>query len=196
LLILVIFLVFFETVMAASENQRADENFPWQQTRQLTDFQGLLNHSPFSLPSAEESSPLKERYAMTGIVTIGGAEEVFVFDRTDQSRELITRTQNAKNMTLVSVVHEGSDLPTKAVIRVGTQIGTIEFLEAQRSGPSASPASNHPNPPLPGAGIPSQVAPTASLPSSPSPAPVTAPPISSERRIIHRPIITPPSTTP
>ena len=91
----------------------------WEKPRQLSDFQFLLKRSPFSLPTAEESSPLAERYAMTGIITIGGHEQVFVMDRNDQSRELLTQKPNAKNMALVSILREGNSPPQKATIRVG-----------------------------------------------------------------------------
>ena len=103
---------------------------PWERPRNLADFQSLLQHSPFTLPTAEESSPLAERYALTGIVTLGGVEEIFVFDRTDQSREMLTRTLNSKNMSLVALVREGNALPQKATIRVGNETGTISYLEA------------------------------------------------------------------
>lgn len=113
------------TSLAASTSKPS-----WEKPRSVTDFQYLLDHSPFSLPTAEESSPLADRYALTGIVTIGGQEEIFVFDRTDQSREMLTHTPNKKNMALVALVREGNAAPQKATIRVGTDTGTISYMEA------------------------------------------------------------------
>jgi hypothetical protein len=104
----------------------------WEKTRDLNSFQQLLKHSPFSLPTAEESSPLADRYALTGIVTINGEDQIFVFDRTDQTRELVGKNPNAKNMSLVSLVREGNAAPQKASIIVGSETGTIGFLESKQ----------------------------------------------------------------
>ena len=57
-----------ETVGSASDLSRN----PWEKPRDLSSFQQLIKHSPFSLPTSEESSPLADRYAMTGIVNING----------------------------------------------------------------------------------------------------------------------------
>ena len=184
----------------------------WEKPRQLGDFQGLMKKSPFSLPTAEETSPLSERYAMTGIITIGGVDQVFVFDRTDQSRELLTTKPNAKNMALVSLQKEGS-APPKATIRIGGETGTIGYLEAsaQPTGPVAaqpaqgSVAAGNPAaarqggrlPPLPT--LPQQNAANGAPVNSPQqvgasgqPAAATPP----TRRIIRRPVVTAPQTPP
>ena len=151
----------------------------------------MLQRSPFSLPTAEESSPLAERYALTGIVTIGGVEEIFVFDRTDQSREMLTRTPNTKNMSLVTLIREGSALPQKATIRVGAVTGTIGYLEAtpqQQVQPTALQSPGSPSavkqlgvklPPLP--------QPPGAINTGQSP--VIAP---QTHRIIRRPMVNPP----
>jgi hypothetical protein len=85
---------------------------------------------------------LAERYAMTGIITIDGEEQIFLFDRTDQSRDLITKKPNSKNISLVSLVREGVSSPIKASIRVGGETGTVGFIEsAQSKGVPAPPAA-------------------------------------------------------
>lgn len=158
----------------------------WKQPRELDAFAKLIAHSPFSLPTLEESSPLAERYAMTGIITFGGEDQVFVFDRTEKSRELLTIIPNAKNMSLVSLIREGKN-PVKATIRVGGETGTIGFMEgaapqAQASTPApGSPASAN----APQAGI--NLPPLPPLPKTPSTSP-------QGRRIIRRPVIAPPQT--
>lgn len=170
---------------AATASDSASE--AWEKPRELEAFRKLIARSPFSLPTAEESSPLAERYAMTGIITIGGEEQVFVFDRTDQSRELLTGRPNAKNMSLVTLVREGKN-PIKATIRVGGETGTIGFLEGSNpSAQAAPPAPGSPasaNAPAPGVKLP----PLPPLPKSPS----NTPP---GRRIIRRPVVTAPQNT-
>ncbi len=158
----------------------------WKQPRELDAFAKLIAHSPFSLPTLEDSSPLAERYAMTGIITIGGEEQVFVFDRTDKSRELLTGRPNAKNMSLVSLIREGKN-PVKATIRVGGETGTIGFMEG--ASPQAQASA-----PVPGSPASANVPPSGiSLPPLP-PLPKTPPTTPQGRRIIRRPVITPPQT--
>ncbi|MCX7869525.1 MAG: hypothetical protein N2322_06185, partial [Terrimicrobiaceae bacterium] len=57
---------------------------PEAEARAFSQFEFLLARSPFSLPTAEESSPLTERYALTGAVEWGGRQQVFVLDRNSQ----------------------------------------------------------------------------------------------------------------
>jgi len=173
----------------------------WEKPRDLSSFQQLIKHSPFSLPTAEESSPLADRYAVTGIVNINGEEQIFVFDRTDQSRELIGRKPNTKNMSLVSLIREGNSAPQKVSISVGNETGTIGFLEStqQQGAPPAQAA-----PGSVAAGIPGiqNTQPGVRLPQLP---PLPQLPGASQsqqipkgvqpgqgRRIIRRPVITAP----
>ena len=163
-------------------------NPPWEAPRDISTFSKLLAHSPFSLPTAEESSPLAERYAITGIITLNGEEQVFVFDRTDQSRELLTAKPNAKNMSLLSLVREGNN-HAKASIRIGSEVGTIGFMEAVNTAAAVQPGAPAPgspasaNAPAPGVKLP----PLPPLPKSPASNP-------QGRRIIRRPVVTAPQT--
>jgi len=172
---------------------------PWGKPRELSSFQQLIKHSPFSLPTAEESSPLSDRYALTGIVNINGEEQIFVFDRTDQSRELLGKNPNSKNMSLVSLIRDGKSTPQKASILVGSETGTIGFLEStQQQG--APPAQNAPG--SMAAGIPSpqgaqqgvhlpQLPPLPQLPGV-SRSPQTPQGVQPGRRIIRRPVVSAP----
>jgi hypothetical protein len=170
---------------------------PWEKPRGLNSFQSLLKHSPFSLPTAEDSSPLAERYAMTGIVTIDGEDQIFVFDRTDQSRELVGRSPNIKNMSLVSLIREGSTSPQKASIMVGGESGTIGFLEsAQPQGmvsPAAQPVPGSVSAGTPGAQNPQQRVQLPPLPPLPQEQPGSQS-AQTGRRIIRRPMIQAPQS--
>jgi hypothetical protein len=160
----------------------------WETPREISTFSKLLSHSPFSLPTAEESSPLAERYAMTGIITLGGEDQIFVFDRTDQSRELLTAKPNAKNMSLLSLVREGNN-PIKASIRIGSEVGTIGFMEAVNAAAAMQPGAPAPGSPAtanaPATGVKLPALPP--LPKSPASNP-------QGRRIIRRPVVTAPQT--
>lgn len=164
----------------------APESSPWEKPRSLETFRKLLDHSPFSLPTAEESSPLSDRFAITGIITNGKEEEIFVFDRTDQSRTLLTKKPNEKDMCLVSILREENGSTPKATIRIGSESGTIGFMEASKQTQAAPPA---PGSPAAGPAVPGQQ--TVQLPSLPPlpQQPSAAPPT---RRIIRRPVVGPP----
>ena len=160
----------------------------WETPREISTFSKLLSRSPFSLPTAEESSPLAERYAITGIITLSGEDQIFVFDRTDQSRELLTAKPNAKNMSLLSLVREGNN-PIKASIRIGSEVGTIGFMEAVNAAAAMQPGTPAPgsiasaNAPATGVTLPA----LPPLPKSPASNP-------QGRRIIRRPVVTAPQT--
>jgi hypothetical protein len=190
------------SLLAAVTPLPASTQASWEAKRELSNFQNLLKHSPFSLPTAEESSPLSERYAMTGIVTIGGNEQVFVFDRTDQSRELLSHEPNAKHMSLVALVRERTSSPQKVTIRVGNETGTIGYLEAAPQ----QAQGQQPRPGSPSGGVPGQPRPGVQLPALPTlpQQPVAGPAAPGQpsnqtppaRRIIRRPIIAPQQTQP
>jgi hypothetical protein len=164
----------------------ASEPAPWEKTRSLESFRKLLDHSPFSLPTAEESSPLSDRFAITGIITNGQDEEIFVFDRTDQSRTLLTKKPNEKDMCLVSILRDEGNPTPKATIRVGSESGTIAFMEASKQAQPAPPPPGVAGPAAPGQ--PSVQLPNLPpLPQQPSAAPPT-------RRIIRRPVVGPPQS--
>jgi len=181
-------------LMAASETLGSSADLTrnsWEKPRDLSSFQQLLKHSPFSLPTAEESSPLADRYAMTGIVNINGEEQIFVFDRTDQSRELIGRKPNAKNMFLVSLIQDGNTAPQKANISVGSETGTIGFLEStQQKG--APPAQAAPGSVAAGISGVQGTQPAVQLPQLPPLPQLPGAQPARGRRIIRRPVITTP----
>lgn len=142
------------TCVHAQENPSKPKAEPtpiasWMKPRELSNFQALLQHSPFSLATAEESSPLSERYAVTGMFTINGEEEIFVLDKNDQSRELLTKKPNKKSMTLVNIVKETDPNKLKATIRVAGEIGVITSPELNTNnlthGPQRFPGPHFPN---------------------------------------------------
>ena len=55
---------------ATSVLVHAEDNAPWMEQRSMEKFQVLLTRSPFSLPTAEESAPMADRFFLTGAATI------------------------------------------------------------------------------------------------------------------------------
>ena len=199
--------LFFSGVIVsiyAKENKSKAESAPtplspWMKPRELSSFQSLLQHSPFSLATAEESSPLSERYAVTGVITLDGEEEIFVLDKNDQSRELLTKKPNKKSMALVNIVKEPDPNKLKATIRVNGETGVITSPEPSTNNPTNGPqrftgpgvpnaGSNQPKNTFHPPGTPYYPGQTSSNASHP---PGTMPNAnsSSNRRVINRPPI-------
>lgn len=142
---------------------------PWTLPRELSNFQALLDRSPFSLPTAEESSPLADRFTLTGAATISGEQMVFIMDRTTQVRHMITKTPNAESLGLVEYLPDPDPRRMRATIRLGDQIATISFVEA-----AVAPQLNAPGSPMTGQGAPM---PAQGAPGSPTAPPVLAQPV-------------------
>jgi len=148
-----IFAMVLGSVMAQSES-------PWTQPRDLSQFQFLLDRSPFSLPTAEESSPLADRFSLTGAVAFDGEPVVFVLDKTTQERHMLSKTPNSKNMGLVEYLPDPDPRHMRATIRVDGQIATISYVESAAQQPQ-------PLPPNVGMVSPNQAPPVISVPGQP-----------------------------
>jgi len=115
--------------VACAEDAASDQT-PWTKPRDIAAFQAILDRSPFSLPTAEESSPLAERYSLTGAADLNGDPLVFVLDRTTQSRQMLSKIPNSQKMSLVEYLPDADPRKMRATIRVDGQIATIAYAEA------------------------------------------------------------------
>jgi len=130
----------FLLLIPAAEALPTEPTPPWMKPRELSSFQTLLQHSPFSLATAEDSSPISDRYMLTGIITLDGEEQVFVMDRNDQSRELLTKKPNTKGMALINIIHDDDPNKLKATIRVNGETGVINNIDlADNNGKGSRP---------------------------------------------------------
>jgi len=121
--------------------QPASDDAPWAAQRSIEAFQFLLNRSPFSLPTAEESSPMAERYTLTGAVGVNGEAIVFILDKTTQSRQMVGKTPNAEKISLVEYLPDPDPRKMRATIRVDGQIATIAYSEPVAN-PNDSPQNS------------------------------------------------------
>ena len=112
----------------------ASEGDPWAQPRELSKFQFLMDRSPFSLPTAEESSPLADRFTLTGAVAFDGDALVFILDKTTQERHMLSKTPNKQSMALVEYLPNPDPRQMRATIRVDGQIATISYSEGAAAG--------------------------------------------------------------
>lgn len=120
----------------------ASEGDPWAQPREFSKFQFLMDRSPFSLPTAEESSPLADRFTLTGAVAFDGDALVFVLDKTTQERHMLSKTPNKQSMSLVEYLPNPDPRQMRATIRVEGQIATISYSENAAGGQPPGVAQN------------------------------------------------------
>jgi len=169
----------------------AQNEDPWTQPRDLSQFQFLLDRSPFSLPTAEESSPVADRYTLTSMFSVNGEPTVFVLDKTTQERHMVTKTPNKLGMGLVDYQPNPDPRLMHATIKVNGQTATLSYSEpaaaqvqqtAAQQNPGTAP-QNH-NPATPGNLPPGQVQVAGAPPNIQQPN--AQPP---QKRVIRRRII-------
>jgi hypothetical protein len=137
-------ILFFSTAPALMQ---AAGDAPWMEQRSMEKFQVLLNRSPFSLPTAEESAPMADRFFLTGAATINNEAVVFVLDKNTQVRHMLGIKPDAANNQLLDYKPDSNPKNMSARIRIEGQETTIRYAEVPAE---AQPAPQMPmNPPLP-----------------------------------------------
>ena len=101
----------------------------WLQPRSMEKFQVLLDRSPFSLPTVEESAPAAERYSITGAATINDEPIVFIVDKTTQNRLMLGRTPDASGNVLLEYLPDLNPQKMKASIQIDGQVTTVAYAE-------------------------------------------------------------------
>jgi hypothetical protein len=86
-----LFFAFMAPVLLAESP--SDIEAPWLASRSMENFQVLLDRSPFSLPTAEESAPIADRFFLTGAATINEEPVVFVLDKNTQIRHMLGKKE-------------------------------------------------------------------------------------------------------
>ena len=130
------------SLVLGSVTARSDD--PWALPRDLSQFQFLLDRSPFSLPTAEESSPLADRYTLTGAVSQDGEPMVFVLDKTTQERHMLSKTPDKLGMGLVEYLPDPDPRRMRATIKVNGQVATISYSEPASSQQPGAPQNAAP----------------------------------------------------
>lgn len=172
------FLVLASAAAIAHAADNPPDGAPWTKPREMAAFQSLLDRSPFSLPTAEESSPLADRFSLTGAADLDGDPMVFVLDRTTQTRQMLSKIPNSQKMSLLEYLPDPDPRKMRATIRVDGQVATIAYSESpaqpQQAGLPGQPIQpSQPGVRPPQAGLP-QGQPTtvvnvpAAMPGSPA----------------------------
>ena len=169
------------------------EATPWLKPRSMENFQALLSRSPFSLPTAEETTAAPDRFSLTGVATINERPVVFVFDKNTQNRLMLEKIEDSENSSKDRLVEfSPSDDPKnlRATVLIEGQRTEIRFSDTAFSISSEQPASfptappGQPMPPQP-PGIPQPINAQQQAAVQPGNTPNSQPP----RRVIRRRVI-------
>lgn len=120
----------------------AQNEDPWTRPRDLSQFQFLMDRSPFSLPTAEETSPLADRYSLTGAASLNGEPMIFVLDKTTQEHHMLSKTANKLDMGLVEYLPDPDPRHMRATVKINGQTATLAYSEppaVQNQQPGAPP---------------------------------------------------------
>ena len=133
-----LFLLVSTSWIVAAENASSPDA-PWLKARSMTDFQFLLDRSPFSLPTAEESAPMADRFFLTGAATLNEEPVVFVIDKNTQTRHMLSKTPILGDNALLEFLPDVDPKKMKATIRIEGQVTTVQYAETTSEGQPPQP---------------------------------------------------------
>jgi len=160
----------------------ASDDAPWLAPRSMNDFQVHLKRSPFSLPTAEESAPMADRFFLTGAATINNEAVVFVLDKNSQTRHMLGLKADSSNNQLLEFNADANPKNMSARIRMEGQETTIRYAELPSEGQPPTPVPMNAMTPIP----PGAPAPAQQPPGSPTAQPGAPNPDEPPRRVIRR----------
>jgi len=126
---------------------------PWLKPRSLENFKSLLDRSPFSLPTAEETIAAEERFFLTGAATINDKPVVFVFDKNTQNRLMLEKLDGIESQGRDRLLEFAPSMDPKnlsAKVQIEGRVTEIRFSEtAFEAQPGTAPPgfAGQPQPP-------------------------------------------------
>lgn len=143
--------------VAFSEEAPDFEASPWLKPRSMENFKALLSRSPFSLPTAEETTAAPDRFALTGVATINERPVVFVFDKNTQNRLMLEKLEGDENQSkdrLIELFKNTDPKNLRASVQIEGQRTEIRFADTAFT--STTPESMPQPPAAPGQAMPPQ----------------------------------------
>jgi hypothetical protein len=149
------------------------EASPWLKPRSLENFKSLLDRSPFSLPTAEETIAAEERFFLTGAATINDKPVVFVFDKNTQNRLMLEKLEGSAGQggdRLLELSESPDPKNLSAKIQIEGKVTEIRFSESAftpSSGQAPQGFAGPPQPMPPGQQPGQPVPPNPAFPANP-----------------------------
>ena len=107
----------------------------WLQPRSMDKFQILLDRSPFSLPTAEESAPMAERFSITGSATINEEPVVFIVENNAYAMGTsVERTSNVHELYKLGLAYDMPSYPVDGMSVEAVHEAMTMAVEHARSG--------------------------------------------------------------
>ena len=178
------------------------ESAPWLRPRVIENFKSLMDRSPFSLPTAEETAAVADRFFLTGMATIDEKPVVFVFDKNTQNRLMLSKLEGTENQSkdmLLEVFQSPDPKNMRASVQIEGQRTEIHFSETAFAAPAGDPMPSQHG--VPGQPMPPQQPPAPQQQANaqqPAVQPGTNPNSQPPRRVIRRRVISgqPPAAQP
>ncbi len=110
-------------------------------------YRPLWERSPFVLPAkaVASTSPLAQRFALTGVAFLADDPIVFLLDRQNSSRLMLRLNDPQNGLQLVSVENASDPKAASAVIRLGSEQAAVRYdpalLTAQAPAPQPAAQS-------------------------------------------------------
>ena len=155
----ILFLSLPAAVMANAPNF---DSAPWLRPRVIENFKSLMDRSPFSLPTAEETAGVADRFFLTGMATIDEKPVVFVFDKNTQNRLMLSKLEGSENQSrdmLLEVFQSPDPKNLRASVQIEGQRTEIRFSDTAFTSPAGEPMPMPTQPGIPGQPMPPQPAP-------------------------------------
>ncbi|MBN8709784.1 MAG: hypothetical protein J0I10_10410 [Verrucomicrobia bacterium] len=116
-------------------------------THELTYYRAIWEKSPFvarTADAAQQGPALAQRFALTGLATLGDRQLVFLLDRNTLTRVVVGNGKDQSGVQIVSIQNPDRLKESAVTIRLGNEEATLKY------DPGVAQVANQPAPQAPG----------------------------------------------
>jgi len=117
------------------------------ETHELTYYRAIWEKSPFvarTADAAQQGPALAQRFALTGLATLGDRQLVFLLDRNTLTRVVVGNGKDQSGVQIVSIQNPDRLKESAVTIRLGNEEATLKY------DPGVAQVANQPATPAPG----------------------------------------------
>lgn len=119
------------------------------ETHELAYYRAIWEKSPFvarTADAAQQGPALAQRFALTGLATLGDRQLIFLLDRNTLTRVVVGNGKDQLGIQVVSIQNADRLKESAVTIRLGNEEATLKY------DPGVAQVANQPAPSAPGAG--------------------------------------------
>ncbi len=123
-----VFVLIFAALLAAARAQEPVDFVP--ETHEITFYRAIWEKSPFVARTAEtapQGPALAQRFALTGLATLGDRQLIFLLDRNTLTRVVIGNGKDQSGVQIVSVQNPDRLKEAAVTIRLGNEEATLKY---------------------------------------------------------------------